>query len=86
MLNIPAFAQGAQVDHPKFGFGSVMSCNEDYVVIKFADHGEKRFFLKMVLSLLKKSDSQPPAEKQRSPKKKAPAAAGLLRKKRSTPL
>jgi transcription elongation factor GreA-like protein len=76
MLKIPAFAQGAQVDHPKFGFGSVMSCNEDYVVIKFAGHGEKRFFLKMVLSILKKSDSQPPAEKRRSPKKKAASRRG----------
>ena len=81
MLNISAFAQGAQVAHPKFGLGSVVSCNADYVVIKFDDHGEKRFFLKMVLPILKKSDTPPLAEKQRSPKKKVPAAAGVLRKK-----
>ena len=60
----PLFAQGAQVDHPKFGLGSVMSCNEDYIVIKFDDHGEKKFVLQIVLPNLKKSDRQPPVEKR----------------------
>ncbi len=45
MANKPPFAQGAQVDHPKFGLGSVLSCTEDYIVIKFDDHGEKKFVL-----------------------------------------
>ncbi len=71
----PAFAQGAQVDHPKFGLGSVLSCNEEYIVIKFDDHGEKKFVLQIVLPNLKKSDRTPPVEKRRSTKKKAPAAA-----------
>jgi transcription elongation factor GreA-like protein len=76
MLNIPAFAQGAQVDHPKFGLGSVMSCNEDYIVIKFDDHGEKKFVLAIAITALKKSDRQPPVEKRRSARKKAtPVAA-----------
>ena len=39
MATKPAFAQSAQVEHPKFGFGSVLSCNEEYIVIKFDDHG-----------------------------------------------
>ena len=52
----PAFAQGAQVEHPKFGLGSVLSCNEEYIVIKFDDHGEKKFVLSIVLPNLKKSD------------------------------
>lgn len=52
-----------------------MSCNEDYIVIKFDDHGEKKFVLSIVFPNLKKSDRQPPVEKRRSPKKKTPVAA-----------
>ena len=76
MANKPAFAQGAQVEHPKFGLGSVLSCNEDYIVIKFDDHGEKKFVLSIVFPNLKKSDRQPPVEKRRSSRKKTtPATA-----------
>ena len=73
MATKPAYSQGAQVEHPKFGLGSVMSCNEEQIVIKWDDHGEKKFVLSIVLPNLKKSDRQPPAEKRRSPRKK-PAA------------
>lgn len=71
----PAFAQGAQVEHQKFGLGSVVSCADDYTVIKFDDHGEKKFVTSMVVPNLKKSDRQPPAEKRatRARKKAAPA-------------
>ena len=41
MATKPAFAQGAQVEHPKFGLGSVLSCSDEYIVIKFDDHGER---------------------------------------------
>jgi hypothetical protein len=72
----PAFAQGAQVEHAKFGLGSVLSCSEEYIVIKWDDHGEKKFVLSIVLPNLKKSDRTPPVEKRRSSRKKvAPAAA-----------
>ena len=67
----PAFAQGAQVGHTKFGLGSVLSCNEEYIVIKWDDHGEKKFVLSIVLPNLKKSDRQPPVEKRRATRKKA---------------
>jgi hypothetical protein len=71
----PAFAQGAQVEHTKFGLGSVLSCNEEYIVIKWDDHGEKKFVLSIVLPNLRKSDRTPPVEKRRSSKKKvAPVA------------
>ena len=43
MANKQPYAQGAQVEHGKFGLGSVLSCTDDYVVIKFDDHGEKKF-------------------------------------------
>ena len=66
MANKPPFAQGAQVEHGKFGLGSVLSCNDDYIVIKFDDHGEKKFVTSIVLPALKKSDRQPPVEKRRA--------------------
>jgi hypothetical protein len=73
MASKPAFAPGAQIEHSKFGLGSVVSCNEEHIVIKFDDHGEKKFVLSIALSALKKSDRQPPVEKRRSPRKKAVA-------------
>ena len=76
MATKPAFAQGAQVEHPRFGLGSVLSCNEEYIVIKWDEHGEKKFILSIILPNLKKSDRQPPVEKRRSTRKKtAPATA-----------
>ena len=76
MANKPPFSPSAQVEHPKFGLGSVLSCTEEYIVIKFDDHGEKKFVLSIVLPNLNKSDRQPPVEKRRSSKKKiAPAVA-----------
>jgi hypothetical protein len=64
------FNQGAQVEHSKFGFGTVMSCNEEHIVIKWDDHGEKKFVLPIVLPNLKKSDRTPPVEKRASRRKK----------------
>ena len=77
MAGKPAFAQGAQVEHSKFGLGSVLSCNDEHIVIKFADFGEKKFVAPIVLPNLKKSDRQPPAEKRGSRRKAkvAPAVA-----------
>ena len=64
MATKPAFATGAQVEHGKFGLGSVLSCNDEYIVIKFDDFGEKKFDTSIVLPSLKKSDRQPPVEKR----------------------
>ncbi|HUQ95436.1 MAG TPA: hypothetical protein VM120_27400 [Bryobacteraceae bacterium] len=75
MANKPAYAPGAQVEHPKFGLGSVVTCTEEQIAIKFDEHGEKKFVLQIVLPNLKKSDRQPPAEKRRAGKKKAVPAA-----------
>ena len=65
------YSQGAQVEHLKFGLGTVMSSNDERIVIKFDDHGEKKFVSSMVLPALKKSDRQPPVEKRRATRKKA---------------
>ncbi len=70
------YPQGAQVEHQKFGLGSVLSCNEEHIVIKFDDFGEKKFLTHIVVTALKKSDRQPPVEKRtRRKAKAAPAAA-----------
>lgn len=69
------FPQGAQVEHGKFGFGTVISCNEEHIVIRFDDYGEKKFVTPIVLPALKKSDRQPPREKRASRRKTKPAAA-----------
>ena len=77
MATKPAFAQNAQVEHPKFGPGTVLSCSDDYVVIKFDDHGEKKFIAGIVIPNLKKLDRKPPADRKprakrtRAKKKKA---------------
>lgn len=73
----PAYATGAQVEHGKFGLGTVMSCNEEHIVIRFDEHGEKKFVCSIALAAIKKSDRTPPPEKKasRSRKKAAPAAA-----------
>ena len=53
MASKPAFATGAQLEHSKFGLGSVVSCTDEYIVIKFDEHGEKKFVLSIVLPALK---------------------------------
>jgi len=68
------FSQGAQVEHLKFGLGTVLTSSEERIEIKFDDHGVKKFVTTMVMGSLKKSDRQPPVEKKGSRKKKtAPA-------------
>jgi transcription elongation factor GreA-like protein len=70
-----AFNQGAQVEHQKFGLGTVMSSTEERMVIKFDDHGEKKFVTPMVISSLKKSDRAAPIEKRASRARKPKVAA-----------
>jgi len=73
-----SYNQGAQVEHLTFGLGTVLSHTEERIVIKFDDHGEKKFVTSMVITNLKKSDRQPPAEKRaraRKAKVAAPDAA-----------
>ncbi len=69
------YSQGAQVEHSIFGLGTVLSMTEERIVIKFDDHGEKKFVTPMVVASLKKSDRQPPAEKRAARRKKATTPA-----------
>ena len=71
------FSQGAQVEHSRFGLGTVLSSSDERIVIKFDDHGEKKFVTGMVMGALKKSDRQPPAEKRASRARKSKAAAAV---------
>jgi len=64
------FSQGTQVEHQKYGLGQVVSSSEERIVIKFDDHGEKKFVTNMVLGSLKKSDRQPPEVKKGARRKK----------------
>lgn len=72
-----AYPQGAQVEHGRFGLGTVLSSNEEHIVIKFDDFGEKKFVTTIVLTALKKSDRQPPVEKRSSRSRKAKAAPAV---------
>lgn len=69
------YSQGAQVEHLKYGLGTVLSSSDERIVIKFDDHGEKKFVTTMVIASLKKSDRQPPAEKRASRARKPKVAA-----------
>jgi len=68
------FNQGSQVEHLKFGLGTVLSSTEERIIIKFDDHGEKKFVTPMVMASLRKSDRQPPPEKRASRARKTKAA------------
>ena len=68
------YSQGAQVEHDKFGLGTVLTSTDERIVIKFDDHGEKKFVTTLVIGQLKKSDRQPPAEKRASRARKPKAA------------
>jgi hypothetical protein len=71
----PAYATGAQVEHTKFGPGQVVSCNEEHIVIKFDELGEKKFVCAIALTSIRKIDRQPPEAKKRASKKTAKAPA-----------
>ena len=68
------YSQGAQVEHMIFGLGTVITHTEERIVIKFDDHGEKKFVTPMVIGSLKKSDRTPPVEKRASRARKPKAA------------
>ena len=73
------FPQGAQVEHPRFGLGSVLATGEEHIVIKFDEFGEKKFVSSIVFPNLKKSDREPPVARRTTRARKpkvVPAVAG----------
>ena len=75
MASKPPFATGAQVEHPKFGPGSVTLCTDQHVTIKFDTNGERKFVLEIALPAIHKIDRLPPDAKKRATKKSKAAAA-----------
>jgi hypothetical protein len=69
------YAKGAQVEHAKFGFGTIESHTEERIEIKFDEHGTKKFVTSMAIGSLRKSDRTPPVEKRGSRARKAKVAA-----------
>lgn len=68
----PAFAENAQIEHPKFGCGTVLSCDERYVEIVFDDHKEtKKFVASIVVPNLNSIDREPPEKKPRARRARA---------------
>ena len=69
------YAKGAQVEHAKFGFGTIESHTEERIEIKFDEHGTKKFVTSMAIGSLRKSDRTPPVEKRGARARKAKVAA-----------
>lgn len=76
------FQQGSQVEHDRFGLGSVVSINEDRITIRYDEHGEKTFVTSIAVSQLRKSDREPPSEKKKARKTAASGATKKASKKK----
>ena len=68
------YAKGAQVEHAKFGIGTIESHTEERIEIKFDEHGTKKFVTSMAIGSLRKSDRTPPVEKRGTRARKTKAA------------
>ena len=66
------YSTGQQVKHDRYGFGTVLFCDDERISIRFDDHGEKKFVRSIVA--LEKSDREPPPEKKSSRSRKAKIA------------
>ena len=65
------YSTGQQVKHERYGFGTVLTCDEERISIRFDDHGERKFVRSIVV--LERSNREPPPEKKsrsRKPKVK----------------
>jgi hypothetical protein len=71
------YSKGSQIEHAKFGFGTVESHTDDRIEIKFDDHGTKKFVTSMAMGSLKKSDRTPPVEKRATRARKPKAAPAV---------
>ena len=78
------FQQGSQVEHDRFGLGSVVSINEDRITIRYDEHGETTFVTSIAVTQLRKSDREPPSEKKKPRKTAAGSATKKASKKKET--
>ncbi|MCL4782509.1 MAG: hypothetical protein KJZ70_05695 [Bryobacterales bacterium] len=79
------FQQGSQVEHERFGLGSVVNITEERMTIRYDDHGEKTFVTSIAVTQLRKSDREPPAEKKGKRKAAAGTPAKRAAKKKAEP-
>ncbi len=79
------FQQGSQVEHERFGLGSVVTITEERMTIRYDDHGEKTFVTSIAVSQLRKSDREPPTEKKGKRKSTAGATTKKAVKKKAAP-
>jgi len=69
------FQIGSQVEHVRFGLGSVTSISEERVSIKWDEHGEKTFVTSIAVPQLKKSDREPLPDRSKTRKRSAAASS-----------
>lgn len=79
------FQQGSQVEHERFGLGSVVTITEERITIRYDEHGEKTFVTSIAVAQLKKSDREPPAEKRTKRKTAAGTTTKKATKKKAAP-
>ena len=72
------YSTGQQVKHERYGFGTVLACDDERISIRFDDHGERKFVRSIVV--LEKSDREPPPTKKTTRRRKAAAAPAAAAK------
>jgi len=70
---VSGYGSGTRVEHAKFGHGTVVYAGSERILIKFDDHGEKKFVTALVLSSLKKSSKTSPDTAAKASKKRTSA-------------
>lgn len=75
------FGKGDRVQQPNYGAGTVVSSDEQYVVVDFDEHGPKKFVTHMVTL---EPSTAPVPEHLASGKPKRARAARKTKKKKTT--
>ncbi len=75
-LNNMAFGRGDRVAQAKYGSGTVLEADEDYILIDFDEHGPRKFSARIVaLQSTGEPRREPQKPKRPARKRKAPASA-----------
>ena len=67
------FAKGDRVIQPQYGSGTIISTDEQYTVVEFDNHGQRRFITNMVTLEATKEPAPARAPKRRKAAAKKPA-------------
>lgn len=74
------FAKGDRVQQPNYGAGTIVSTDEQYVVVDFDEHGPKKFVTHMVTL---EPSTAPAPEGASKPKRRASARKTKSKAKKS---